>query len=127
MVWHARQNRSLHQHVLALTMTVLSVPRVDPEEQLTLKREGDHFWRAELKVRFMGDAGIELMAIAGWRPFKTRRRVVAARQFENENQHVQCDDRSRHDRGSRRAPRFILAREHVFSRFEGRQSAGASA
>ncbi len=53
MSWHVRHNRSLHEHVLALTMTVLSVPRVDPEERLTLKREGNHFWRAELKVGFM--------------------------------------------------------------------------
>jgi KUP system potassium uptake protein len=51
--WHVRHNRSLHEHVVALTMTVLSVPRVDPEERLTLKREGDHFWRAEVKLGFM--------------------------------------------------------------------------
>ena len=53
MAWHVRHNRSLHEHVLALTMTVLSVPRVDPQEQLTLTRVGDHFWRAELKLGFM--------------------------------------------------------------------------
>ena len=53
MSWHVRHNRSLHEHVLALTMTVVPVPRVDPDEQLTLKREGDHFWRAELKIGFM--------------------------------------------------------------------------
>jgi KUP system potassium uptake protein len=51
--WHVRHNRSLHEHVVALTITVLSVPRVDPEERLTLKREGDHFWRAEVKLGFM--------------------------------------------------------------------------
>jgi KUP system potassium uptake protein len=51
--WHVRHNRSLHEHVVALTMTVLSIPRVDPEERLTLKREGDHFWRAEVKLGFM--------------------------------------------------------------------------
>ena len=53
MSWHVRQNRSLHQHVLALTMTTVSVPRVDPEERLTLKRVGDHFWRAAVQVGFM--------------------------------------------------------------------------
>ena len=51
--WHVRHNRSLHEHVVALTMTVLSIPRVDPEERLTLKREGDHFWRAGVKLGFM--------------------------------------------------------------------------
>jgi KUP system potassium uptake protein len=53
MAWHIRRNRSLHEHVLALTMTVLSVPRVNPQERLILRREGDHFWRAELKFGFM--------------------------------------------------------------------------
>ena len=53
MSWHVRHNRSLHQHVLALTMTVVSIPRVDSKDQLTLVREGDHFWRVEVKVGFM--------------------------------------------------------------------------
>jgi KUP system potassium uptake protein len=53
MSWHVRHNRSLHEHVLALTMTVLPVPRADPDEELTLNRVGDHFWRAELKIGFM--------------------------------------------------------------------------
>ena len=53
MSWHVRHNRSLHEHVLALTMTVVSIPRVDPEERLTVKREGDHFWRAEVRLGFM--------------------------------------------------------------------------
>jgi KUP system potassium uptake protein len=39
--------------MLALTMTAVSTPRVDPDERLTLKREDDHFWRAEVKVGFM--------------------------------------------------------------------------
>ncbi len=53
MSWHVRHNRSLHEQVLALTMTVVSAPRVDPDEQLTLEREGDHFWRADVKLGFM--------------------------------------------------------------------------
>ena len=27
--------------------------RVDPDERLSVKREDDHFWRAEVKVGFM--------------------------------------------------------------------------
>ena len=53
MSWYVRHNGSLHEHMLALTMTALSTPRVDPDERLTLKREDDHFWRAEVKVGFM--------------------------------------------------------------------------
>jgi KUP system potassium uptake protein len=51
--WHVRHNRALHQDVLALTMTVVSTPRVDPEKRLTVKHEVDHFWRAEAKRGFM--------------------------------------------------------------------------
>ena len=51
--WHVRHNRALHENALTLTMTVLSVPRVDEAERLTVQREGDHFWRAEVKLGFM--------------------------------------------------------------------------
>ena len=48
-----RQNRALHEHVLALTMTVLSTPRTDPEERVILERIDDNFWRAEARRGFM--------------------------------------------------------------------------
>jgi KUP system potassium uptake protein len=51
--WHVRHNRALHENALTLTMTTVSVPRVEPKERLTIKREGDHFWRAEVKLGFM--------------------------------------------------------------------------
>src|SRR5271157_87436 len=53
LAWHVRHNRALHENALTLTMTVVSTPRVDPAERLTVKREGDHFWRAEVKLGFM--------------------------------------------------------------------------
>jgi KUP system potassium uptake protein len=53
LVWHVRHNRALHQNVLTLTMTVLSIPRVDEDERLIVQREGDRFWRAEVKLGFM--------------------------------------------------------------------------
>jgi KUP system potassium uptake protein len=53
MSWYVRHNGSLHEHMLALTMTAVSTPRVDPDERLSVKREDDHFWRAEVKVGFM--------------------------------------------------------------------------
>ncbi len=53
MAWHVRQNRALHQYVLALKMTVVSTPRVDPEERLTVVREDDKLWRAEVRLGFM--------------------------------------------------------------------------
>ena len=53
LAWHVRHNRALHENALTLTMTVVSVPRVDENERLTVEREGDHFWRAEVKLGFM--------------------------------------------------------------------------
>jgi len=51
--WHVRKNRSLHEYVLALTLTVVSTPRVEPEERVTITREADKYWRAEARYGFM--------------------------------------------------------------------------
>ena len=53
LAWHVRQNRALHEYVLALTLTVLSVPWTDPEERLSVERIDDNFWRAEARRGFM--------------------------------------------------------------------------
>jgi KUP system potassium uptake protein len=53
MAWHVRKNRSLHEYVLALTLTVVSTPRVEPEERVTVTREADKYWRAEARYGFM--------------------------------------------------------------------------
>ncbi len=37
MDWHVRKNRALHESVLALTLTVLSIPWTDPDERLTVQ------------------------------------------------------------------------------------------
>jgi KUP system potassium uptake protein len=53
MSWHVKQNRSLHEHVLSLTLTVLSSPRVDPEERVSVIRLTDDYFRAEVFYGFM--------------------------------------------------------------------------
>jgi KUP system potassium uptake protein len=53
MAWHVRKNRALHQYVLALTLTVVSTPRVAAAERLTVERVADHYWRAEARCGFM--------------------------------------------------------------------------
>ena len=58
MAWHVRQNRSLHEKVVALTMTVLPVPWINSDERLTISKEGDHFWRADVKLGFMEHPGM---------------------------------------------------------------------
>src|ERR1700749_3502683 len=59
MAWHVRHNRALHEYVLALTLTVLSVPWTDPEERLILERIDDKFWRAEARRGFMERPNIQ--------------------------------------------------------------------
>ena len=46
-----RQNRALHEYVLALTLTVLSAPWTDPEERVRVERVDGKFRRAQ--ARFM--------------------------------------------------------------------------
>ena len=53
MSWHVRQNRALHERVLALTITTLSVPWTEPEGRVTVRHEADHFWRGEARIGFM--------------------------------------------------------------------------
>jgi KUP system potassium uptake protein len=53
MAWHVRHNRALHEYVLSLTLTVLSIPWTDPEERLIIERVDDKFWRAEARRGFM--------------------------------------------------------------------------
>jgi len=53
MFWHVKQNRSLHENVLALTLTTVSAPRVAESERVKITREADHFWRAEAKFGFI--------------------------------------------------------------------------
>jgi KUP system potassium uptake protein len=53
MVWHVKQNRSLHEFVVILTLTIVSRPRVEPQERVTLSQEAPKFWRAELRYGYM--------------------------------------------------------------------------
>jgi KUP system potassium uptake protein len=59
LAWHLRRNRALHEYVLTLTLTVLSVPWTEPEERLNLERVDDKFWRAEARHGFMEHPDID--------------------------------------------------------------------
>jgi KUP system potassium uptake protein len=61
MAWHVKQNRSMHEHVLALTLTVVSSPRMDNTKRVTLTQEAENFWRAEVSMGFMEDPNMELI------------------------------------------------------------------
>jgi KUP system potassium uptake protein len=53
MVWHVRNNRSLHQHVVALNVQVRPIPWVDPDGRLSIEKLGDDFWRLTVRYGFM--------------------------------------------------------------------------
>jgi KUP system potassium uptake protein len=53
MIWHLRQNRSLHERVLVLTALTESKPWVDAAERLSVVKEGENFWRATAIYGFM--------------------------------------------------------------------------
>ena len=54
MSWHVKKNRSLHEHVLALTMTVMSIAaRRRGEDRVSVKQEAENYWRAEARYGFM--------------------------------------------------------------------------
>ena len=59
MSWHVRKNRSLHENVLALTLTTVPTPRVADGARLQVVREGGCFWRAEARFGFMERPQIE--------------------------------------------------------------------
>jgi len=53
MVWHVKQNRALHEHVLALRVLVDSVPWIPDSERLSVTMIAPNVWRATAHYGFM--------------------------------------------------------------------------
>ena len=53
MLWHLKQNRALHEHVLVLRVLTASRPRVLWPELMTIAKEGENFWRVTTHFGFM--------------------------------------------------------------------------
>ncbi|HUC52151.1 MAG TPA: potassium transporter Kup [Xanthobacteraceae bacterium] len=53
MLWHLKQNRALHEHVLVLRVVTESRPRVHWPEMMTIAKEGENFWRVTAHFGFM--------------------------------------------------------------------------
>src|ERR1700733_988241 len=53
MLWHLKQNRALHEHVLVLRVLTESRPRVLWPELMTIAKEGENFWRVTTHFGFM--------------------------------------------------------------------------
>jgi KUP system potassium uptake protein len=53
MIWHLKQNRSLHERVVVLRVLTESKPRVKWPDLMSVVREGENFWRVTAHFGFM--------------------------------------------------------------------------
>jgi KUP system potassium uptake protein len=53
MLWHARNNRALHEHLIAITVLTESIPFVDPDRRVEVRQEAPNFWRMIARYGFM--------------------------------------------------------------------------
>jgi KUP system potassium uptake protein len=53
MVWHVRHNRSLHERLFVLTVTIAPIPRVRQADRLSIEEVAPDFWRASARYGFM--------------------------------------------------------------------------
>jgi KUP system potassium uptake protein len=53
MIWHLKQNRSLHERVVVLRVLAESRPRVHWPDLMGVVREGENFWRVTARFGFM--------------------------------------------------------------------------
>jgi KUP system potassium uptake protein len=53
MIWHVKHNRALHQHLLVMRVTILSVPWLNAGERISVRNVAPDFWRAEARYGFM--------------------------------------------------------------------------
>jgi KUP system potassium uptake protein len=53
MLWHIKQNRALHEHVLVLRVMTEARPRVHWPDMMTIAKEGENFWRVTTHFGFM--------------------------------------------------------------------------
>jgi KUP system potassium uptake protein len=51
--WHVRHNRSLHQHIFVLRVSILPVPWLRGSERIEVKELAPNFWRGEAHYGFM--------------------------------------------------------------------------
>jgi KUP system potassium uptake protein len=53
LVWHVKHNRALHQHIIALTAVIESVPWIIDDERISLTLISQGFWRVVIRYGFM--------------------------------------------------------------------------
>ena len=53
LIWHVKHNRALHQHIIALTAVIESVPWIVDDERISLTLVSQGFWRVVVRYGFM--------------------------------------------------------------------------
>jgi KUP system potassium uptake protein len=53
MLWHAKNNRALHEHLIAITCQTESIPFVDAAHRVEVRQEAPNFWRMIARYGFM--------------------------------------------------------------------------
>jgi KUP system potassium uptake protein len=58
IIWHIYHSRSLHEHVVALTIEVHPVPWVPPENRITIEERMENFWSVAVAYGYMDETNI---------------------------------------------------------------------
>jgi len=53
LLWHIRQNRSLHENLIILKVRTASIPRIDEANRLKVSELAPNFWRIDATFGFM--------------------------------------------------------------------------
>lgn len=61
MVWHLKHNRSLHQQLVALTLTTEIIPWVPAKQRLDIEQIAPDFWRMQAHYGFMENPNIPVL------------------------------------------------------------------
>ena len=65
MLWHVKNNRALHRHLIVVTVLTESIPYVDPQHRVALEEMAPEFWRMTARFGFMERPDIMALLDAG--------------------------------------------------------------
>jgi KUP system potassium uptake protein len=65
MIWHAKHNRALHRHLIAITCLTESVPYVHADRRVELIKMAPDFWRLIARYGFMERPDIPALLAKG--------------------------------------------------------------
>jgi KUP system potassium uptake protein len=65
MLWHVKNNRALHRHLIVVTVLTESIPYVDAQHRVALEEVAPEFWRMTARFGFMERPDIMALLDAG--------------------------------------------------------------